>query len=145
MSNTLNASAARPLPTPTDLTAPYWAAARRGQLVVQRCTQCQRHQFYPRSFCMQCMGESLDWVPSSGLGHIYTYTINRRGANAFMAERTPYAVAIIELEEGVRLMANIIGSRLEDIHVGKPVKVVFETASDDITLPQFELVDAPAA
>lgn len=145
MSNTLNASAARPLPTPTDLTAPYWAAARRGQLVVQRCTQCQRHQFYPRSFCMQCMGESLDWVPSSGLGRIYTYTINRRGANAFMAERTPYAVAIVELEEGVRLMANIIGSRLEDIHVGKPVKVVFEAASDDITLPQFKLVDAPAA
>ncbi len=133
---------ARPLPTPTDVTAPYWAAAKSGQLIIQRCTHCQRHQFYPRNFCMHCMGETLEWVQASGLGHIYTFTINRRGASAFMAGRTPYAVAIVELAEGVRLMVNIVDSRLEDIAIGKPVKVVFEAASDDITLPQFQLVDA---
>ena len=142
MSSPRNAPAPRPLPAPTDLTAPYWAAARRGQLVIQRCAHCQRHQFYPRSFCMHCMGETLDWLQAAGLGRIYTFTVNRRGANACMAGRTPYAVAIVELEEGVRLMANIVDSRLEDIAIGKPVKVVFEAASDDITLPQFRLADA---
>lgn len=147
MNSPMQVSAQRPLrptPSPTDLTAPYWAGAKRGELLIQRCTQCQRHQFYPRSFCMHCMGQTLDWVRSSGLGHIYTFTINRRGANAFMAERTPYAVAIIELEEGVRLMANIIDASLDDIAVGKPVKVAFEAASDDITLPQFQLVEVIA-
>lgn len=142
MSSPINAPAPRPLPAPTGLTAPYWAAARRGQLVIQRCAHCQRHQFYPRGFCMHCMGETLDWVQASGLGRIYTFTVNRRGANAFMAGRTPYAVAIVELEEGVRLMANIVDSRLEDIAIGKPVKVVFEAASDDVTLPQFQLAGA---
>lgn len=134
-------TSARPLPTPTDLTLPYWEAARHGQLLVQQCRHCDTHQFYPRNFCMHCTGESLDWVEASGKGHVYTYTINRRAANAYMAEHTPYAVAIIELEEGVRLMANIIDSKLEDLAIGKPVKVVFEKINDEVTLPQFKLVE----
>lgn len=133
-------TSARPLPTPTDLTLPYWEAARHGQLFVQQCRHCTKHQFYPRSFCMHCMSEALDWVEASGKGQIYTYTVNRRGANSYMAEHTPYVVAIIELEEGVRLMANIIDSRLEDLAISKPVQVVFEKVNDEITLPQFKLV-----
>lgn len=133
---------ARPLPTPTDLTRPYWSAAKSGKLIVQRCQHCQRHQFYPRNFCMHCMGESLEWVETSKEGRIYTFTINRRGANAYMAERTPYAVAIVELKEGVRLMANIINSRLEDVAIGKAVRLVFEEVSEEVTLPQFQLIGA---
>jgi len=135
----------RLLPSPTNVTQPYWAAAKQGRLVIQRCRHCQHYQFYPRSFCMHCMGESLEWVDTLGRGSIYTFTINRRGSNAFMAERTPYAVAIVELTEGVRLMANIINSPLEDIAIGKPVQVVFETTGDDIALPQFQLIGNSAS
>ena len=88
------------------------------------------------------MGESLEWVETSKEGRIYTFTINRRGANAYMAERTPYAVAIVELKEGVRLMANIINSRLEDVAIGKAVRLVFEEVSEEVTLPQFQLIGA---
>jgi uncharacterized OB-fold protein len=134
-------SPARPLPVPTDITRPFWDAAKRGRLAVQICHGCQRRQFYPRNFCTHCMSESLGWADTSGKGVIYTYTINRRAANAFMTGRTPYAVAVIELAEGVRLMANIVNTPLERIAIGKPVRVVFEAASDDISLPQFEVAE----
>ncbi|EHP42068.1 hypothetical protein OR16_16637 [Cupriavidus basilensis OR16] len=76
----------------------------------------------------------------SGNGFIYTFTINHRAPNAFMKARLPYAVAIVELDEGVRLMANILNADPAEIGIGKRVKVVFEKVSEDMKLPQFELL-----
>ena len=129
----------RPLPQPTDITAPYWNAAKEGKLLYQYCTACQHWQFFPRAFCVHCGAEDVQWREASGRGKIYTFTINRRATNAFMKTRLPYAVAIIELDEGTRMMANIVNSDFEAIAIGARVKVCFERASDEITLPQFEL------
>lgn len=129
----------RPLPLPTDITAPYWQAAKEGALSIQHCQECQRWQFFPRSFCAHCSSENVLWQKTSGLGKVYTFTVNRRAPNAFMKTRLPYAVAIIELDEGTRMMANIVNSDFEAIAIGARVKVCFERASDEITLPQFEL------
>src|SRR5574337_766676 len=90
---------ARPLPQPTDLTRPYWQAAAREELHMQHCGACGRWQFYPRPFCIHCEADALQWRAVSGLGRIYTYTINHRAPNAFMKLRLPYVVAIVELDE----------------------------------------------
>jgi uncharacterized OB-fold protein len=129
----------RPVPQPTQLTEPYWNAANDERLVVQCCRACAHRQFFPRPFCLKCESDQIDWQEVSGRGTVYTFTINYRAPNAAMKERLPYAVALIDLEEGVRMMANIVNSDFADIAIGSAVKVVFEKISDHITLPQFEL------
>lgn len=132
---------ARPLPQPTDLTRPYWQAAAQVELHMQHCGACGQWQFYPRPFCIHCEAEALHWRAVSGLGRIYTYTVNHRAPNAFMKARLPYVVAIVELDEGPRLMANIQGEGALDAAIGKRVKVLFEPVSDELALPQFALLE----
>ena len=129
----------RPLPQPTRITQPYWDAAREGRLVIQQCAHCKARQFFPREFCTACLSADLDWIECSGKGDVYTYTINRRGAGAAFGERVPYVVAAIDLDEGVRMMANIVDSPPEAVRIGSRVRVCFERVSDDIALPQFTL------
>ena len=129
----------RALPVATDLTRPFWLAAKEGKLVIQHCTSCNRNQFFPRPFCLQCMSSEIEWIQSNGTGTVYTFTINRRGSNPYMNTRVPYAVAMIELDEGVRLMANIVDSALEQIEIGCRVCVTFEALTEHISLPQFRL------
>lgn len=129
----------RPLPQPTRITQPYWDAAREGRLVIQQCAHCKARQFFPREFCTACLSADLDWIECSGKGAVYTYTINRRGAGAAFGERVPYVVAAIDLDEGVRMMANIVDSPPEAVRIGSRVRVCFERVSDDIALPQFTL------
>jgi|688.fasta_scaffold920028_1 uncharacterized OB-fold protein len=132
-------SETRALPVATDLTRPFWLAAKEGKLVVQHCISCNKNQFFPRPFCLHCMSSELEWIQSNGTGTIYTFTINRRGSDPYMNARVPYAVAMIELDEGVRLMANIVDSVLEQIQIGGRVHVTFEALTEHISLPQFRL------
>ena len=132
---------ARPLPQPTDLTRPYWQAAARGELHMQHCGACGRWQFYPRPFCIHCEADALQWRAVSGLGRIYTYTVNHRAPNAFMKARLPYVVAIVELDEGPRLMANVLGNAVDQAGIGKRVKVTFEAVSEEVALLQFVLLE----
>lgn len=128
----------RPLPQSTDITQPYWSAAAKGQLVYQHCPDCQHWQFYPRAFCVRCGSDAIQWGEASGEGVIYTFTINRRAANAFMKTRLPYAVAMVQTSEGVKTMANIVNADLDSLYIGMPVRVVFEQINDDLALPQFQ-------
>ena len=129
----------RPLPMPTDDTKFYWESARAGKLVVQKCNACGAPQFYPRPFCISCLADAMGWMEVSGKGTIYTFTINHRPANEYMKDKTPYVVAAIDLDEGVRMIANIVDSNIGDVKCGARVRVTFEQASEDITLPQFAL------
>jgi len=129
----------RPLPQPTRITQPYWDAAKAHRLVIQECVHCKTRQFFPRAFCMTCLSEEVQWITCSGKGTVYTYTINRRAANEAMRERVPYVVAAIDLDEGVRMLANIIDSPPEAVRIGSRVHVCFEAVSEDIVLPQFRL------
>lgn len=130
----------RTLPVATDLTKPYWESARQGKLAVQRCTSCGTRQFFPRPFCLDCMSTAIEWVQTSGYGSIYTFTINRRGSTPFMNDQVPYVVAMITLDEGVRMMANIIDSPIDQVRIGAKVCVMFEKITDEISLPQFRLL-----
>ncbi|MBD9474500.1 Zn-ribbon domain-containing OB-fold protein [Achromobacter sp. ACM01] len=131
--------AQRPLPQPTRITQPYWDAAKESRLVIQQCACCKTRQFYPREFCTACLSDDIEWIDSAGLGTVYTYTVNRRPSNAALSEKVPYVVAMIDLDEGVRMMANIIDTPPEAVRIGSRVRVCFEQVSDEISLPQFRL------
>jgi uncharacterized OB-fold protein len=128
----------RPRPVATAETRPYWDAAHAGRLVVQRCQDCGRHQFYPRAFCTACMSSALQWVEARGSGRIYSFTICRIAADPALT--APYAVALVDLDEGVRMLANLVDCDLAQIRTGARVVVRFQPLDDDLTLPQFTLL-----
>ena len=131
----------RPLPQVTAETARFWEAAHAGRLLVQRCSACNHTQFYPRAFCTNCLSDKVKWMDASGLGSIYTYTVCRIAASPAFAGKLPLAVAMIDLDEGVRMLANIVDADIDRISVGARVAVCFERITETCTLPQFKLSD----
>ncbi|HKF18346.1 MAG TPA: Zn-ribbon domain-containing OB-fold protein [Candidatus Dormibacteraeota bacterium] len=97
----------KPVPKPTPETQPYWDGALAGELRIQRCTPCREFYFYPRPFCPRCLSADVHWVRVSGRARLHSYVINHRAAPGFEAE-APYVIAIVELEEGPRMMANVV-------------------------------------
>ncbi len=134
--------ALRPMPVATDATRPFWDAAREHRLLIQRCGSCGKPQFFPRAFCRHCLADAPAWVPCSGLGTVYTYTVNHRAANPHMADKLPYVVAVVTLDEGVRMMANIVGCAVDDVRIGARVEVCWLDTPGHPTLPQFTPIAA---
>lgn len=134
-------AANRPIPLPTQATQPFWDATAQGKLLVQRCSNCKQMQSMPRVFCRHCMSENLQWETSQGQGSIYTFTVNYRPANEHMADKVPYVVAVVQLDEGVRMMANIVDAVPEAVRIGDRVRVRFLRLSETLSLPQFERVE----
>lgn len=131
------------LPRPGTLTEPFWKAARRGELRVQRCSSCARHVFYPRLNCPHCGSAELQWVTASGRGTVFTFTVARRPTHPAFADRVPYVIGIVELEEGPRMTTNIVQCDPDSVYIGMPVKVVFEDADEKIALVYFRPADGP--
>jgi len=127
-----------PIPVPTPETRPFWEAARRHELVLQRCDGCGRHVFYPRAVCPHCFSAALTWRRVSGRGTLHTFTVVHRGQRAFPLG-PPYVIAIVELAEGVRLMTNLVEVEPDPakLRIGMAVEVVFEDVSPEIALPRF--------
>lgn len=128
----------KPLPRPYQDTQAYWDAAKDKRLLLQRCRDCSKFQFYPRGVCSHCLGSALEWVESSGRGIVHTFTIAYRAPHPGFADDVPFVIAMIELEEGVRMMSNIVECDPKSVRIDMPVRVVFEAATPDITLPKFE-------
>ncbi len=129
----------RPQPKPTADTLPFWQAANEDRLVVQTCRNCGNTQFYPRGFCVSCLSDDLDWVQSAGRGAIYSFTVCRVPGHPSMADQVPYAMALVDLDDGIRMLAQIVETDLDQVTIGAPVQVVFQRLSDDIQLPQFKI------
>jgi uncharacterized OB-fold protein len=127
---------ARPRPQPDALSEEFWAAAREGRLLIQRCAGCGVHQWYPRAVCVRCGGEPT-WVEAGGRGVVHTFTIVHRSTNPEFAPDTPYVFAIVALEEGVRMTTRIVDVPLEDVRCDLPVRVVFPPGADETPLPCF--------
>ncbi len=129
-----------PQTTPDGDSQVYWDGITHGELRIQRCAACTRYVFYPRSICPHCFSDRLSWVTASGKGAIYSYTVAHQASGPF-AREVPFVIAIVELEEGVRMMTRIIGSPRERIVIGAPVRVSFESIAEGLTLPYFRLVE----
>ena len=130
-------------PPSSELTQPFWDATREQRLLLQWCSACEQPIFYPREVCPTCLGTDLAWRPASGQGQVYAVSVQERPTDPLMAERAPYAVALVTLEEGVRMMSNIVGCPPYEVTVGMAVQVTWEELSDGRHLPQFEPLVEP--
>lgn len=125
-----------PLPEPRvdEVTAPYWEAAADGRLVLPRCRACGRTHHHPRGLCPHCWSTDLEWVAAAGTGEVVTFSVVHQPPSPAFA--VPYVLAVIELAEGPRMMANVVDVTPSAVTVGMPVEVTFERR-DTTTLPQF--------
>ncbi len=124
----------RILPLPNSATKPFWDAAASGELVLQWCPACQQAQFQPGPLCRTC-GDEPEWMKASGRGSVYTYTVVHQSRTPPFDKLVPYIVAIVQLDEGPRMMTNVIGCAVADVHVGMRVQVAFAETVDGIALP----------
>ena len=127
----------KPLPRPSEDSAPFWAAAWRGELCMQRCGDCGHIRFPPALLCARCLSERCEWVRLSGRGTVYSWIVVHQSQHPAFNADVPYNVAIVQLEEGPRLHTNLVGCANEAIRIGMPVEVVFEKVSDDTALVKF--------
>ncbi len=128
------------LPQPTPETRAFFDGLRERRLLIQRCGDCGLAYFYPRPFCPECLSGDVAWEEASGKGTLYSFVINYRSAPGFDA---PYIIAVVELDEGPRMMTNLVGVEPdpEVVRCDMAVEVVFEDVTAEVTLPKFRLVD----
>ena len=127
----------KPLPPIDDLNRPFWDAAKRGELRLPRCTACGfiRSQF--ERWCPKCANQETDWTLLSGRGVVWSHVSFHRMYFKAFEEDLPYGVALIELEEGPRLISNIVGITQDQVYIGQPVQAVFDSVTEDVTLVKF--------
>ena len=134
--------ASKPVPVPTPETKPFWDGCAAGELRIQRCTDCERPYFYPRPVCPHCGSTDVGWFTASGDATLYSYVINHRPAPGF-EDDAPYAIAVVQLAEGPRMMANIVGLPPTPgaLVLDMPLRVRFEQRGD-VSLPVFAPAEA---
>jgi uncharacterized OB-fold protein len=127
----------KPIPSITPNMAEFFAGARRGKLMVQRCDDCGQLRFPAYELCSNCLGTRAHWVEVSGRGEVYSFNIMHQVYHPGFASEVPYAVVVIQLDEGPRMVSNLLGIKPHDIRCGLPVEAVFEKLNDEVSLPKF--------
>jgi uncharacterized protein len=129
----------KPLPTPDPVTKPFWDSLKEHAVKLQRCGGCSQLIFYPRALCPSCMSADLAWTSVSGRGVVHAFAIPHRHPNPAFGSTAPFVVALIELEEGARMMSNLVGvdPTPEAVKVGMAVEIVYDDVTEEMTLPKF--------
>ncbi len=130
----------KPLPRPEEeeLTRPFWEAAKRHELTIPRCKFCNQFFWYPREVCPVCLRQDWDWETVTGRGRLHTFTVVRQPMNPAFNEDVPYAYAIVQLDEGIRMITNIVDCEIPDgLAIDMRVEAVFDDVADDWTLVKF--------
>jgi hypothetical protein len=128
-------------PVPDADTKPYWDGIADGELRLQRCEGCGAAVFYPRAVCPHCFGGPLRWFTATGTGRVHSYTVVHRAFGEF-AGQTPFTVALVDLDEGVRMMTRIVGASRGSVEIGMRVQLTVEQIGD-ADLPRFRPQEAP--
>ena len=127
----------KPLPRVDEESRGWWEALARHELYFQRCRDCGTKRFYPRALCPRCLSSATEWVRASGRATVYSFTVTYQNQAPGFREELPYVLAIVELDEGVRIMTNVVGCAPDAVRIGMPVQVVFEDVTAEITLAKF--------
>jgi len=127
----------KPLPRGEDLHAEFYQFCRNHELRFQRCSDCEAWRHMPRECCEACGSFDWSWQPSSGQGTLFSWTIIHRALHPSFADDVPYAVAIVEMQEGVRLVSGLVDVPNDSLQIGLPLQVVFEDVTSEVTLPKF--------
>lgn len=120
---------------PGALDRAFFEAAARGELLYQRCAAgCGHRQFHPRLLCTACGGD-VEWATASGRGLVHTFTIVRQNGQAPFRDQLPYVVAMVDLDEGVRMMGNLTGCPVEGVRIGLPVEAYAVECGEGLAVP----------
>ena len=126
------------LPNPTGLSQPFWDGTRQNKLMLQKCNDCGDFRFTPQMLCRNCYSDNFTWTEVSGRATLWSYTTIYRPQTPEFSEDVPYIEIVAELEEGPLMLSDLEGIEPESCEIGMPLKVHFEKATDEITLPKFE-------
>lgn len=141
-------STTKPIPQLRGEERQFFAAAAEGRLAIQRCPECGETVFFPRTVCPRCRRGTPEWVDAAGAGTVYSFSVVARSAIPGYADEVPYVVALVELDEGVRVMANVLNATPDQVRIGMPVGVTFQrragAAGEETVVPQFEPAEGPA-
>jgi uncharacterized protein len=125
------------LPTIEGDTREFWDGLRDGRLLLRRCTSCRTVHYYPRPFCPSCWSDDVEWVEAGGGGHVYTYSMVHRNDLPPFQEQVPYLAAIVELDEGPRIMSRLVDVEGDAVDIGMRVQADFTALTDDISIVVF--------
>ena len=130
----------KPVPIPANeaLTKPFWEATKRHELILPRCNTCAVTFLYPRERCPDCLSGDLGWTQVSGKGRVHSFTIIEQPVNREFWEDLPYIYAIIQLEEGPRMISNVVDCGVDEVQIDMPVIAVFDDVTTDVTLVKFK-------
>lgn len=127
----------KPLPVIQPWSGTFWKGAKQRRLLIQECKACGVKIFYPRKYCPECWSSDLGWFEARGKAKVFAHTITMSGVEEKFVEDLPYVLAMVDLEEGIRMMTRIVECKPEEVRIGMDVEVVFEDVTDEITLPFF--------
>ncbi len=129
-----------PVPMITPESAVYWEKTKQHELWMRHCNRCNKPYYYPRDICPMCGGRDVDWRQMSGRGTVFTYAIVHRSPNPALV--APFVTAIVELDEGAKMLTNIVidNPTPDNVKVGMPVEVTFDDITSEISLPKFKPV-----
>ncbi len=130
----------KPVPAIDPDSEPYWQGAREGRLMIQRCKATGQAFLYSRQLVPGVVDSEVEWIEAGGKGTIYSFTVARRPAGQAFQGECPYVIVSVELEEGARVMSNLVTDRPESVAIGQAVEVLFDRVSDDLTIPKFKCV-----
>ncbi len=130
----------KPLPRIDEENKWFWEACARHELYVQKCGDCRTVRFYPRALCPSCLSSKTDYVRASGRGKVYTFTVTHQNQAPGFRDELPYVMAYVELEEGPRVLTNVVGCPPDEVKVGMAVTVVFEDVDEGLAIPKFQRI-----
>ena len=128
----------KPIPRPSPTTRPFWDGLNERKVQIQRCDGCDSWVFYPRTRCPSCLSDLLIWREVSGQGVLYTYTLARQPTAPHFADETPQQLAVVELDEGVRMTSTLVNVEPSDIVIGMRLQPYFDQVTDDVTLLRYQ-------
>ncbi|MDQ7783052.1 MAG: Zn-ribbon domain-containing OB-fold protein [Desulfomonilaceae bacterium] len=130
----------KPIPQIQPWSAPFWEGTKKHELLIQECAECGARIFYPRKYCPECWSSNMGWSRARGRGRIYSHTTTMTGVETKFLEDLPFVLAIIDLDEGVRMTGNVVDCDPDDVSIGMEVEVVFDDVTSEITLPKWRPV-----
>lgn len=127
----------KPVPAIDAVSEPYWTGAREGRLMIQRCGRTGRCFLYSRRLAPGTEDADIRWIEAKGTGVVYSFTVCHAPAGPAFRDETPYVVACVELDEGARIVSNLVTDDIDAVHIGQRVEAFFDRVSEDLTIPKF--------
>lgn len=129
---------AKPAPVPTKWSQPFWDGARQHKLLLKRCTKCGHIDHPPYLYCTECLSDEHEWMEASGKATLVAFAVNEYGVPFPFMPDLPYALALVDVAEGPRMISNVVECDLKELKNGMPLEVVFEDVSENVTLPKWK-------